>query len=117
MQDFKWEHKESFDKKASRFIVEETCKFFWSQNFDIEVSDLNMQSITGTATRLYIGDKPINEEALAGWQHSINTDLIEIARLNALKNIFSKIFGITDCSDFVIDEFDRPVKIRQTNYH
>lgn len=98
------------------FQVEETCKFYWSQNFDIEASDLNMQSITGAASKRYTGSLPLNESSLACWKHDIGGEMIENARLDALKTIFAKIFGITDCSDFVIDEFDRPVKIRKTNF-
>ena len=75
-----------------------------------------MQSITGTAIKCYTGTLPLDESSMACWQHDINNEMIDTARLNALQKIFSKIFGITDCSDFVIDEFDRPVKIRQTNY-
>ena len=75
-----------------------------------------MQAITGTVTKRYTGTKPITESSLARWQNDINGEMIENARLDALKNIFSKIFGISDCSDFVVDELDRPMKIRQTNY-
>ena len=75
-----------------------------------------MQSITGTATKRYNGTLPLNESSMTYWRNDIDGEMIENARLNALKMIFSRIFGITDCSDFVVDEFDRPVKIRQTNY-
>ena len=75
-----------------------------------------MQSITGATAKRYTGTLPLDESSMACWQHDINKEMIEIARLDALKKIFSKIFGITDCSDFVIDEFDRPVKIRQVNF-
>jgi len=75
-----------------------------------------MQSITGATAKRYTGTLPLDESSMACWQDDINKEMIEDARLDALKKIFSKIFGITDCSDFVIDNFDRPVKIRQDNF-
>lgn len=75
-----------------------------------------MQSITGAAINRYTGTLPLDESSMACWQHDIDAEMIENARLDALKTIFAKIFGITDYSDFVIDEFDRPVKIRQVNF-
>ena len=75
-----------------------------------------MQSITGTATKQYTGTLPLNESSMTCWRNDVDGEMIENARLNALKMMYSRIFGITDCNDFVVDEFDRPVKIRQTNY-
>ena len=75
--------------------------------------DFKMQSITGTVTKINIGCE--SRLSLDEWRDQQITEMVEIARLNALNKIFSQIFGITECNDFVIDEFDRPLKIRETN--